>query len=324
MDETSICVFQCCGKGNVFLSKGHQARQNASAGDRRKYLTRVAFICDDMAIQKFLPEVLIANEHTLSDGELAALRRLCPPHVRILRRRSAWVDAEITAVILGWLADALAPYVRGVQPILILDAHRVHHSPMVIETSVRRRLWLIVAPARLTWLLQPLDTHAFFPYKVHLHHAYQLARTQSVDGTAGLVGLVTSVLAAIREVLERTSWAHAFDHNGFGGNQLSVSTRVTSWLQIDAPVYVPSSRPSLDQLRLSFPRCARVAVLNILRPIDATLRDRRSLHLGDAPASSTTSTPPASSSSSGFGAAPRGQPMFHRPMRWLDSVVFDS
>ena len=108
MCDTSICLFQCGGEGNVFRSKGHRARQNVSAGDRRTYLSHVAFICDDMVMQKVLPQVLIANEHTLSDEELAALRRLCPPHVRILRRHSAWVDAEIIAVILTWLADALA------------------------------------------------------------------------------------------------------------------------------------------------------------------------------------------------------------------------
>ena len=244
--------------------------------------------------------------------------------MRILRRHSASVDAEIIAVILTWLEIALALRARGVQPILILDAHRVHHSHMVIETCVRRRLWLIVACARLAWLLQPLDTHAFFPYKVRLHHAYQLARIESVDGTAGLVGLAASVLAAIREVLERTAWAHAFDHNGFGNNQANVCTRVTSWLQIDAPVCIPSSRPNLDQLRLCFPRRTQVAVLNILRPLDATLRDRRSLDLVGMTAISTTSAPPASSSSSGLGAAPRGRPLFHRQMRGLDSVVIDS
>ena len=108
MGETSICLFQGGGKGDVFLSKGHRARQNVSAGDRRTYLSHVAFICDDMVIQKVLPQVLIANEHALSDEELAALRRQCQPHVRILRRRSAWVDAEIVAVILTWLADAQA------------------------------------------------------------------------------------------------------------------------------------------------------------------------------------------------------------------------
>ena len=214
--ETSICLFQGGGEGNVFLSKGHRARQNVSAADRRTYLCHVAFICDDMVAQSVLPQVLIANEHTLSDEELAALRRLWPPHMRILRRHSASVDAEIIAVILTWLEIALALRARGVQPILILDAHRVHHNHMVLETCVRRRLWLIVACARLTWLLQPLDTHAFFPYKVRLHHDYQLARIESVDGKAGLVGLAASVLAAIREAFERTAWAHASDHSGFG------------------------------------------------------------------------------------------------------------
>ena len=259
----------------------------------------------------------------MTNHELLTLRHLCPPHVRILRRRSAWVNAQILTLILIWLADALAPYLRFVQPVLLLDAHRVHFTPMVIETCTRNRLWLIIASARLTWLLQRLDTHAFLPYKACLHRAYQLARINCVDGVVGLVGLVTSVLAAITEVLERRAWAVAFDHNGFGDKQASVSARVASWLQIDRPVRVSDERPSLDQLRSAFPRRVRVAVLNILRPLDATLRDRSSVGIGGVPAVLTTGAASASSSFHGIVTAPIGRPLFHRRMRGLDRFPSD-
>ena len=323
-DETPICFFQGDGKGNVFLPPKHRARQNVKAGDCRKYCTHVAFICDDMSIQKVLPQVLIVNEHSMTNGELLALRRMCPPHVRILRRRSAWVDAHVLTLILIWLADALVPYLGAVQPVLLLDAYRVHYAPMVIETCTRRRLWLIITPARLTWLLQPLDTHAFLPYKVLLHRAYQRARINCVDGTVGLVGLVTSVLSAITEALERRSWAVAFDHNGFSNNQARVSDRVASWLQMTRPVRIPDDRPSLDQLRSAFPRRVRVAVLNILRPLDATLRDRSSPCRGDARVGLTADATSASSSCGGMAAAPIGRPLFHRRMRGLDRFPFDT
>ena len=51
MDETSVCLFQGEGKGDVFLAKQHRVRQNVKAGDCRKYFTHVAFICDDVAIK---------------------------------------------------------------------------------------------------------------------------------------------------------------------------------------------------------------------------------------------------------------------------------
>ena len=323
LDGTPICFFQGAGKGNVFLPQNHRARQNVKAGDCRKYCTHLAFICDDMSIQKVLPQILIANEHSMTNHQLLALRRLCPPHVRILRRRSAWVDAQVLTLILIWLADALVPYLSAVQPVLLLDAYRVHYAPMVIETCTRRRLWLIITPARLTWLLQPLDTHAFLPYKMLLHRAYQQARINCVDGTVGLAGLVASVLTAITDVLERRAWAVAFDHNGFGNNQARVSDRVTSWLQMARPVRIPDDRPSLDQLRSAFPRRVRVAVLNILRPLDATLRDRSSPGRAGTPVGLTAGAASASSSCGGMAAAPIGRPLFHRRMRGLDRFPSD-
>ena len=64
MDETAICLLQGGGRGNVFLSKTDQTVvQNIPRGKRRTYLTHVAFVCDEMAIQAVLPQVIIGNEH---------------------------------------------------------------------------------------------------------------------------------------------------------------------------------------------------------------------------------------------------------------------
>ena len=93
-------MFQGKGVGNIFASKDARITQNISSAMRRTCVTHVAFICDDAEVQRFMPQVIIANEHTITDDELAALRAASPRNVRILRRRSAWVDAEICALFM--------------------------------------------------------------------------------------------------------------------------------------------------------------------------------------------------------------------------------
>ena len=77
-------------------------------------------------------------------------------------------------------------------------------------------IWPVVIPARMTSLLQPLDTHVFSRFKMCLRtRLHQLMLTgANEDLTSGLV--VDALLHAIKGVLQRHEWAPAFAHNGFG------------------------------------------------------------------------------------------------------------
>ena len=66
MDETAVCLFQGHGRGNLFLTNTERAAvQNVPRGKQRMFLTHVAFIRDDAAIQKQLPQVVIGNERAI-------------------------------------------------------------------------------------------------------------------------------------------------------------------------------------------------------------------------------------------------------------------
>lgn len=100
-DQTAACLFQGAGRGNVTLAKADRAAvQNVPRGKRRTYLTHVAFACDDPITQPLLPQVTVGNEHTLKAGQLAAVRSSCLPNVRVLRRKSAWVNALVIVEIV--------------------------------------------------------------------------------------------------------------------------------------------------------------------------------------------------------------------------------
>ena len=84
MDETAICLFQQGGKGNVFLAKTQRSVQQATRGQRRTYLTLVAFVCDDPRVQVVLPQIIIVKERTIPQRDFEALRATCPAQRRQL------------------------------------------------------------------------------------------------------------------------------------------------------------------------------------------------------------------------------------------------
>ena len=150
--------------------------QRVPRGRTRSCLTHVAFICDNPDVQRVLPQIIIGNEATFLASAFPLLYRSSPGNVKLIRQKSAWNNELLCAVIIRMLAAALRPYTDKFQPILLLDAVRIHTAKAVLAACLACHIWPIVVPAKTTWLLQPLDTHAFQQFKVHLRRAYQNAR----------------------------------------------------------------------------------------------------------------------------------------------------
>ena len=300
LDETALCLFQGHAKGNIFIGKGHKAKQNVARSTTRTHLTHVGLICDDPLVQAVLPQVIIANEKTITVAQFAHLRSRCPPNVRLLRARSAWVDAKTCAQIVRWLGAALKPFMVDRQPILLLDACKAHYNALVLTACATVRVWPVLVPAKMTWLLQPLDTHGFAAYKIHLQKAYQQARIRTADGSVGVAELLESAYAAIHHVLELRDWGPSFDHNGFRASQVGVSGKVLATLQVEAPLTIPSTRPTDETLKACFPKRARVPSARLWRMLE--------------PRVVAVAAPSSSSSSSGL-ALPVGVPLLAGPRR---------
>ena len=102
LDETAVCLLQSIKRGTVIVGKKRKRDspvQQVSRASRRTYLTHVALICDNPFYQKYLPQVVIGNEHTLLGRDLPTWRSLSV-HVRqtALRRH---IHPEHLTVMLG-------------------------------------------------------------------------------------------------------------------------------------------------------------------------------------------------------------------------------
>ena len=64
---------------------------------------------------------------------------------------------------------------------LVMDAASQHLAADVVAHAARRHIMILLLPARLTWLLQPLDTHVFAPPKrVAAQQATQAAHAEGI------------------------------------------------------------------------------------------------------------------------------------------------
>ena len=268
LDETSVCLFQGGGRGNVFVSSKRRLTQHAPRSVRRCCLTHVGVICDQTDIQPLLPQVIIGNEATFQARAVAALRRACPPNVTLLRQKSAWNNNAVCAWIVRRIGRALAPYSGRYQPVLLMDACKCHLPRNVLLACHQVGIWVVIVPALLTWLIQPLDTHGFQRYKAHLQEKYQEARIRGGGGVLSIADFLPCVYSAVRNVLQGTRWSAAFTDDGFGDHPAGISSRVlVKFNDADRPS-APLSRPTDEELALCFPRRARVPVALLWRAFD--------------------------------------------------------
>ena len=175
------------------------------------------------------------------------------------------------------------------QPVLLFDAARLHIAPSVLAACNAVGIWPLLVPAKTTWLLQPLDTHAFLAFKACIRSLYQQARIRAATGDLDLCQFLTCLYDAIRLVLQGRCWSGAFEDNRFGHEQARVSGRAKRQLEQEStdPFQVANSRPTDGQLQCCFPKRARIPTATLWKPFDRPA-------VGSASSSSASAQPSAS------------------------------
>ena len=224
-------------------------------------------MCSDPEVQCSLPQFIIGNEHSIPAHRVAELQSVCPDNVHVWRLPSSWVKGSSCRAMLSLLADALEPFAAKYQAILAFDAYKAHFNIAVWSTWAKRGLWPLCIPAKLTWLLQPLDTHGFAAFKKLVAQLFHDKRLYGADGFDGLKTLVVSVASAVTDLMAKKSWAPSFAGNGLSMKQGKVRKTITTFLDLRRPLVVSSEKPSKAQLQLCFPRNMGVPESALFRPL---------------------------------------------------------
>ena len=171
VDETSLRLVPDEGRGHVtrkayrLFVEGAPMGRRASLAARRSTVTHVAAISDKPNFQRLLPQVILVGENQLTEARLAALRASSPEYAHIWSYSTGWMTATIMARYVRLLGRCLKDFKKSHRFILYVDALRTHINPGVLRAAASVGLWICVIPGKLTWALQPCDTHLFATYK---------------------------------------------------------------------------------------------------------------------------------------------------------------
>jgi len=221
-------------------------------------MTHVALVADAAESQSLLPQVFLVNQHMVSVG---ACQSEPNSSIYIWREPTAWSSSSMMIRIIDILYDHLPHVLEGYQPILILDCATPHLPSSVLEAATRLGFWVVFAPARITWLVQPLDVFVFRNYK----RCLQKAHRRLISGAPG--GVVTNALwlsqltKTASEFLSHRNWHDAFVQTGATGSQTTLTKALESFNGL------PSPQLTASNLRALFPRNRQVDLNSLFNPV---------------------------------------------------------
>lgn len=321
MDETSVKLRPPASRG--FLVAGARAKlrgrsalaAHGTKGEQRCNLTQLVFICDDDEVQAALPTILLVSKRAFSQAMFEKMKSMLPPHIHLWRQQRAWVTGRTMSAACRLVASVLQPWIPRIAVIFCADTYRGHLTKGVWDTMARLRFAYLLIPAKLTWALQPCDTHVFAGYKRQLVEEQQVRRIAEAElqrrRTAALspppgvapvepvLNLIESLVAAFEKTVQQRSWTAAFASNGLGDSLLDISPGLLQQLTFEAMPSDMQSWPTLKDFQHIFPARSDIpvdSIFAVLRPPSYICEERRAM----IPfASAARTRPPVTRSASG-------------------------
>ena len=108
-------------------------------------------------MQPHLPQLLLPKDAALSRAEKHRLEALAPP-LAWYQGTNGWVTAPVLCGILTRLRREIRAVRPGAGIVVVMDSASQHLAVSVLSHAARLQIRLVLVPARMTWLLQPLDT----------------------------------------------------------------------------------------------------------------------------------------------------------------------
>ena len=232
--------------------------RNASLSAQRSAITHVAAMCDRADFQTLLPQVVLMGSNQVSEERLERLLRTVPACVRVWRYAKAWMSTAVMIRYIRLLGRCLHEYRQTYRFILYVDVLKSHICPAVLRAASAANLWICVVPAKMTWVLQPCDTHLFARYKHMLTEEFQRRSGLTATGDITWELMLESLWHVISVLLQGRDWSQAFAAVGLLNGQRHLSRRTKSKLMYESsPALVASSLPALAEFQVIFPRLCR-------------------------------------------------------------------
>ena len=257
MDETSVPLVPQALRGVVMQGwrRRHFARPGRFPSTRaqaRTNLTYVAFVSDDDELNRQLPQFVIGRRTVFLQRDFAQLFESTPDMIFLIRNETGWATAEA----LGQIFNVIAAFLRELRPdhayLLVMDCAPQHLEPWLLNRLRAHGIFPMLVPAKLTWLLQPLDVYIFRLFKELLRRRYHDAFALE-HGPVSVHFFLPILYQVIAETIQRP-WPGVFVKVGLDAQQTRVSGYIRSHLELDAIEAAPATRPTQQQIEAISPR----------------------------------------------------------------------
>jgi len=208
---------------------------------------------------------------------------------------------------LSQVSRAVRDWDPAARIVLSMDACRAHTREDVVAHARRCGMEIIFVPAKLTWLLQPLDTHVFSQLKRSIRDGLLRRGFASTTGRWSCRDAVAVQATAITDVVVNRDWSRVFDRVGLSGCLENLRPAVRDLVgSCDLSPRPPTALELQDVLQVSA-RCS-AALLRVLltpQPRVTLAAAPNASAAAAAPSAASTTRAAAPESSAGAPPAPR-------------------
>lgn len=268
MDETSVAFHFGKQRGFVIRKrslppgKAHR-KEKRTTGDAKANMSFLAFMTHNADIQVKLPQIFICNKNQIPAKTLKDIGPL-PENFYLWREDSAWNSHAKMRRAMCHLVKHLKDYQGTHQIILVMDVAKCHFDSTIFSLATRQGIRLLYVPAKLTWLLQPADTHAFSLLKRRLRKAWMTLVVEGGTGEIQQPCWVREMFLVTKKLFTETDWHSSFESNGLL-DESRLSQRILQQIGLDTPMEASSNVLTAEQLKLIFPRRAKVSHESVFR-----------------------------------------------------------
>jgi hypothetical protein len=313
LDETSIRLYQDAGPGFVVEVARKQRRTNKSMnkdvtkGQLRRSFTLIAMITSDGTLQQHLPQIAFINACHIAQDVFNGIVKDMLPNVHVFRVNNSWTTVDKMKRVLGLLNTAVKNQGHHRRILLCADTYKAHMSDSVFMSAAKHGIFYFTVPPKMTWALQPCDTHVFATFKHHLAVASQRISLSTASGKLTMEGLLTAMNETIRLVLNERSWSKAFIDVGLTGSQANLSHGLMESLSFDVAPGVGTNIPTLHQLQACFPKGWNIAIGWLFAAAVQADNTKQTAACSAAPVAMQISEPSQTAPQT-FGVAPSSAP----------------
>ena len=273
MDETSVAFAYPGQKGNV-AQQQHIGRplpgsytEKASLSIRRGNVTYCAFIASEMSMQSRLPQIILGNKKKFTKKVMRAAWAEQPNFVQTWTAETGWINQSMMRKIITVLHNCLKDHINEYQIIFVVDAARCHIHKEIVNHACRHEMWMLYVPAKMTWLLQPLDAYVFAGFKALLKQQYADPEYVTEKDNMLSIAWLRRLWHSIEHKVQGLDWKTAFSKVGLLNQQHNISEHVARFTKTPSQQTFGCCMPSPAELQYMLGGKLGVPHFQLTRPV---------------------------------------------------------